>query len=412
MSQTAQRYLLWGLHASRSDFSALPGTLYPLDWQEGSDLDLDQPLLDRGSHRPDAEPFAKRLGAKTQRVPLQLEMTGGAPADGTSIDRLTETECQPLIDLHWGADATANGPAGTPDTAVSSVKASRTLTLDAGAGARFPAGSGILFPGGPNGTLVAREVVSVATDTLTLDRTWDTELSGGETVYPALTTYLNPREKDPIHAAFVLEGALDNAGSARIYRREVVGCAPGSLTYNLPADGGLATLGMEFEGSHWTRETPLTPAVATATKGGQVLYVNSPFYIGDQRLCVADLKITVEVQKAPRQCPGSPAGKAGFVVTSRTYSMEGMLYLGELDGEVQDDGGTVDLIDLEGVSVQDIGVQMGALAGATHYHRIPAFQMQAKIVPGDGREMIAFSGMGTVSPTQSTIPGAARSHTF
>lgn len=411
MSQDAQTITRWAKHSSVTDTTATPGSLAFLEPLRGSSGIVPvQGKVPRDLIRGDAEHYADKVGAKSVTVQQILEVTGTSPADGTAVNASTDTEIGDLLDLFLGQAANNDGHGSTP-AVLGSSSTGTTVNVGTGDGADFTAGNAILAPMGASNINEAREIVSKSSDALTVDRNIGGTPSAGGTVYPSATWYLNPRTLNPTHAFFTEEHEAGD-GSAES-RFDAYGCAPATLRFNFPNNGGLITAEFNFEGTDWADDVAIEdPTFSAPTKGSPIPFVDSPLFVGNQELCVRDLAFEITCTVVRRECSGGPNGFKGFIITDRRATLSGQFYIGNLSGEVPVGSGTPDLGDLQGNSTQDVAIQFGRDPGACMYVRMPAADFTANWNKANGLQMVQFTAKTSRSGNHANVPGALRIHLF
>lgn len=391
---TALRVLQYGKHTSTTQVEIDTSVTYGFAEPEGDPKPKYGPRkLERDLRRGDAEHYS-RVGGPLDAPAISFAtlLRGLNANSGGAVTTAKQTELAPLLDSIMGA----NGVGGTGSTVASSGHTSTVLTVaDASA---IPAGACVLFNDGTE--MIAREVVSVSSNALTLDRAYSGTPTSSSTVFVAVSWHPLNSNPNHIHMAFDLE-------SLGLERVKMFGCM-GNLSIDFPSNGGLALCQWDFDGSHFTRPSPATPTFVAPTVGTPIPAIDGTFWLGTSELLLRDCKFSVAPKKTQKQHYAALNGFAGYIVTDIDLKLEGTLLMGALTGEA---AASV-LTTLQGTSVQDIAFQVGRIAGGAVYVRMPAADLDASFDTVDGQEAIKFTAMGTRSPNQANVPGSARLHLF
>jgi hypothetical protein len=392
---TSLNVLRYGKHTSTTQVDSDSGVSYGFAEFEG-DISLKgmKPRkLERNLRRGDNEKYTRVVGPdEVPGIGFACELRGLNSNSGGAVTTAKQTELAPLFDAIFGA----NGSGGTGTTAVLSGSTSTTLvTADASS---LSAGGCVLFNDGTE--LIAREIVSKSSNTLTLDRAYSGTPTDSATVYSAVSWYPDVDAPNHTHVAFDVEMFGFN-------RYKLLGCM-GGFTIDFPANGGLAICNFDFEGTDHTNPATASPSFTAPTCGSAIPCIDGTFWIGATEYLLRDAKLVVDVKKTPKATYSGVNGWAGFAVLDIDVRLEGTLQMGSLTSEAS----AANLATLQSATAQDIALQIGRTAGQSVYLRMPAADFDAEEVSVDGQEMIKFVAMGTRSGNQSNVPGALRLHLF
>lgn len=381
-----------GLHATNVQWEADTSVSY-INLEPVGDISLDGLTVGKNadlSLRNDGEMAAATLGVKSTKIAIPLRVRGINGNTGGAVNGTTSTEIGHLLNALCGADV-SNGTGST----VGVGSTSTTLTVASGAG--FTVGQAVMFSNGTEN--IIREIVSKSTNVLTLCRAYTGTATG--TVYASATWVVQPAAINPKHIALDIEGDGD--------RYKLLGMM-GGFSFGFPAQGGVVTMNLDLEGTHWTRES--TGLTFTApTVGSAIPAIDASFYVGATEYDLKDAAFQLEVTKQKREHYAGINGFTGFDVIDRKAKFNGKLRAGALTGEVG-----VSLLDtLRGATTQDVLLQVGRTAGAAMAIRFPNFDFagdSVKRVIDNGREAIDFNGVGARSGNQANVAGACRIHLF
>lgn len=405
----ALEVLRYGVHSGVNDFTSTPGSLIFLEPLNTLDVSgLRQGKLERQTLRRDNEKNARINGMKEAGISYSLIGRGMASNDGTK-PAATDCELATIFDVAFGAAGTysADGSSATTISALNETTPSFTVGAD---GSDFPGGSGVMAAVGTGGTeFVAREVVSVASQVLTLDRGGWTGSTTGGTVYGAGSWYVDADNHSVTHAYHLVEG--EN------YRRDLFGCMVSTLTLRIPGNGGYVTADLAWQACDYDDVAEANTSFSAPSAGSPIVALDSPCWIGDGGTTYADdtpffvneLTATVTNTLQPRSTPSASNGIAGFHVVERRVTLAGSIYFGGLTGDAAD--GLINLMDTDGQTL-DFAVQVGRGPGKTMYLRCPNVDFDAQLGSINGMNAITFTGHATRSSNHANVPGAMRVHLF
>jgi hypothetical protein len=344
--------------------------------------------LERNLRRGDNERYPRVVGPDMEaKVTIKQLLRGLNGNSGGTVASTDNGELRPIFDCAFGV----LGNGGTGNTAVSSGSTSTVLRVTSSAG--FGAGDMVLFNDGTE--LIAREIVSISSNDLTLDRAYSGSPTNGGTVYCGVVWY--PDNDVSAHAHLSVDAEGEN------WRRRAFGGMASSLTLDFPANGGLAMVSSSWDFSEW-EDTAEGMSFSAPTVGSTIPCIDGTFWVGATEYLLRDLKVALSLTKAQRSTYSGTNGWAGYAVTDKVVTMEGSIPLGALTSE-----GTDSLVGtFQGATAQDIAVQIGRSAGAAVYMRMPAADIDAEIVSIDGMDHIKFTATGARSGNHSNVPGAFR----
>lgn len=399
------RLLQAGAHASVNDFTADAGATYFLEPIGQIDTSgLTQGKLDKDTLRGDNEYNARVNGPKAASISFSLLGRGLSGNDGTVTAAGDQEELSPLL-----AHAFAFGPGvGGQGTTVSTNTEASALIVQSGTSG-IGTGEGIGFYADDSTEWIVREVQSIATNNLTLDRGGWTGSATGQEIYGGLTYFIDADDHDVVHHYFDIEG--EN------FRRKVYGAMCETVTINIPGNGGQVTFDFSFRASDWSDVAEANPTFSAPTVGSDIVALNSPFFMGDGGATYADdtewfvdgITIQIQNQLQPRVTPSGANGFVGFHVAKRTVTISGNMYLGALTSDATD--ALLALLNTSGQTM-DCGMQVGSGPGASLYWRAPNVDFDAQPTIINGMDAISFTGHCRRSSNHSNVPGAFRLHLF
>lgn len=394
-SISALALLRYGKHTSATQVESDSGVTYGFAEYEG-DLAVHyrNRKLERNLRRGDGERYARVVGPRdTPTLGWNTLLRGLNDNSGGAVTTAKQTEIAPLLDVIMGAD----GAGGTGSVAAASGHSTTTLVVDDASA--IPAGAAVLFESTTDGW-IAREVVSKSSNTLTLDRAYTGDPVNDGVVYVACSWYPDNDAPNHVHLAADVEWL-------GVERTKMLG-GMGSLVVDFPSNGGLATCAWSFDFSDDDPTAAASPSFVGPTVGNPIPCIDGTFWIGTDEKLLRDAKLSVTPTKAPKQHYGAANGAAGFIVTDLEVVLEGTLLMGAQALEAT--AATRAL--LQGASAQDIAFQLGRGPGASIYVRMPAADFDCDKGSVDGQDVLTFRAVGTRSPNQANVPGAARIHLF
>lgn len=369
--------------------------------------------ISRAQHQTsDGEKLPSMRGVKAfdlGDLSLPMEGLSGDGAGGDELASDLDSTVWPIVEVLAGGVQASSG-VGNSNTPGSGT----TLNVAAGDGANVAPGDALLI--NPSGGLggadyIAREVVSVATDAITLDRGL-TEKDGtavtpraSTTSYGARTAFFDNDNHLRKHLYFLSEFP-SNA-------REYYGCMPQSA--RIAARPGEQTV-LELGGircTDWDNIAVAGAAYSAPTTGNPI--VGNPIYlwIGSDLFIVSDLVFDfgLDVQPRPHH---DYSGHLGFVFGPAMPSLSGRMTIGTLTAPKE---ATLTLMDTwRGAqpytsTTFDVAWQIGTRPGGTLYCRMPAFRFDSlSFSEANGLEVMDFTGTATKSANHANAQGAARLH--
>lgn len=369
MSGQARNFnLKFGKHSSTSDLTATPGTLIQLAPESHGFVPPERIKIERKAQTAGAR-FLGSIAGPLELAEYSLEqvvrgMSGNA---GGAVDAEASSEIGSILDVIFGGDST--DPSGSGGTVAGGTGSTPTLIVSSGT--NFAAGQAVLFP--TSVATHAREIVSVATDTLTLDRDYSGTPSNGTTTYRA------PYWKHDLSIIEHKHGYFDAEGSN--YRRIFKGCmGKGSLKF---AINDYVRLMTSWKATDVADSAEANPTYTEATAGDALLSVNSYFYVGDQAYTFHDLSVDFGGSVTPRNAHNGVNGVHGYGVFDKAASISGKLYVGDNSslGDIDDSSTTPLNVNIgqafgltpgDAITQFDIAIQVGNTPGSCMYIRAPA----------------------------------------
>lgn len=379
MSQERLDLIHVGLHSSNSDFTTFPTTIHSVDavWNAAYDYER----LRSESMRADGKKFPSRNGFKTGNlpnlsVPLRGAKTSGAGTAASSGAGANNVVCDTLLECVFGAGAT-----GATGEATDAADAGSGTTVTASAASSFAAGDGLIVRGSTSSRYQARQVVSVATADITVDRelTDDgvSDTAVENTAIYAMDTYeLAFAEHKHTHMGLKIskdDGAVDRW----------IGMMPSSLELQFPAgqEAKLVLSGFDFT-DHDTGSSAST--YVTPTAGENVDVIDSPLWIGSSEYLAYDTSLQIALEVVPRTADGTRNGKHGFIVTDKTVTITTKIRVGDLTREVAESF----MNTLRG-SASDVAFQHGETPGGISYVRAPVCDARSvQLITENGQRMV------------------------
>lgn len=394
--------LTYGINASATTIGTAPGSFAPLLPRStpASFFPRSRAVIERPLANTDGRRLARLQGVKDiAELALPLEFKGVNNNTGIGVTTNWESSLEQgnlLASLFGGVAAltttgaapTVSSGSGTSLTVSSNVIANNDI---------------ILFT-----TSVGTEVRQVAsgggTTTLTLDRAMLGTATAATTVYRAARYTM--ATATTIHTPVWFDAEGEN------WRRRYSDCQPSSMVLNIP-NAGLVEADFSFMPNDYAdnAETP-TPSFAAPTAGSPVVSGGSAFFIGSGVSPVAfmlrNARLTVNVGMVMRETTTGINGVRGGVATDKSNIMlEGELYVGDNGGsigELVDDSGTPTLDSIlgtdaatgAGITTLDLCLNVGTVAGAALYIRIPAADVRSTGVREGGPfAVLPFQAMAT-----------------
>jgi hypothetical protein len=397
-----------GVASSATDLTTVP-TMSSIEVIEASVHPRDTMRLDRDLMRGDNMRHASLIGPKNlDEINLSMLMRGVSTNDGGALDPEDDTELGELFTSIFGVAGIAQSGAATTisgDTGASSILA---LT----SGTNHLAGGGELFMDG-NGDYIAREIVSVNSNDLTLDRTWTDGAPGSDAV-PYRSVYWTLPAGTVQHLPTWIRGISTN------WERTYAACTCTGCTIEVP-EGGPVRVNTRWAPNDWS-DTAVAPSFSAQTAGDYVVGLNSALYVGNSKLLVRNASLDLGLTAVPRTTINGTNGIHGHLVTRKEPVLNATIYFGGSGltfGEVVDTGGGATDFDLNkivglenaaGTTLQkgqasatyDVALQVGAGPGRTMYVRIPAAEIRGRMEVDNGIEVVRLQIIAT-RPSAGTM---------
>ncbi len=380
--------LRFGKHSSAASFTATPGTLRRLNPETCDFRPKDHRRLERVLKSADNKRFSGVIGPSDLSAhQLSMMLRGTSSPGGAAFTPQSTMDCADVLDVVVGS--ASPGPVGVACTAVAagSDGATKTLVLS---GTSYANGDMLLFS--TDVGVFLREVVSGGgTTTVVLDRIFTGTVVNGGAVARAARWNHDPTVHDHVHGGFSVE--------AENWKQLVLGCMAESMEITF-AEGEVAMLTTSWLPTVLTPDVDGSLSFTAPTAGQEIVCVNGAFWIGDVQYLTENMVLRWNNRLRPRRTPQGANGVLGYVVVEQDdVSLSGRIYAGSNSGslgEMQYDAGTPSFRDLtEGNTTRDIAFQIGTVAGAALYVRIPAADIRATAVESDGLTMWEVQAMAT-----------------
>lgn len=287
------------------DHSGTPGDFLPVPYREDSlEAQGAREMLDPATGKMRVDGHDKKvLGRRSCSVNVSCTLhSHGLDLDGNTA---------PPTTANWGLlralKTIMGGSFAAPDvgaqTEVLTGSTPTEVTVTAGHGTRFRAGGAIaceVTPGSP--VLEAREIKSVAGDTITVKEAFSSAPVEGSAVRGAVTVYLTEDPSTSLQA--IVEGRGDTDGA--VFRG-----LQGGFTLELPV-GELGTISLALEGAGWERlgvsakTSPVYQHYEVMALSPLAVHVPK---IGDTTLvsvCASAVSVEPAIAYAPVRCGAAP----------------------------------------------------------------------------------------------------------
>jgi hypothetical protein len=386
MSQNSNLNLLHiGLQSSAAAWGTVASSLVSLDTDPANPA-IDKERLQSPSMSGDGLEVASRPGKTIAdmpsiALPLRGCKSGGAGDTVSSGGGTANTVLDVLLQSFFG-----QAPASASGETTDATDAGSGTTVTADAASAFTAGDGLVVAGTTSGKLNARQVVSVSSADITVDRALLNDGSA-DTADENTTIYAMDSYKLDFdgtnHKAFTLKHSKDG-GQVDTF----IGCQAASLELAFPRGGDAkATFsGIDFS-DYSSGESASTYSAPTV--GDNVVCLDSPFFIGGTEAYAYDIAVNINTDLQMRAADGTPRGHAGFAAVKKTVECTAKILLGSLGREYAE--GDIEA-NLRAAGTLDVAFQHGRSAGAISYVRIPAASTQsAKVVSENGQEVLVWT---------------------
>lgn len=364
-----------GLHANVNDFTTMPTLTRRLQLVGGGETLMPRKLQDISRNdiaALDGRGFTQLYGPLdlADVVPV-LEWKGvnsnlGAGVAGAAWhDKVEQGEL--MTSMMGALPVTTTG-------AVPTVAASghSTTTLVFAAGTAPVAGEMILFPTslGPR----IRAVVSVASQTATLDRPYTGTPTSGQNIIRACRWDWAPGIANHTHVGFRAE--LPDV------QADFVGCAPVSMALAVPTSGRLTSTFTFSPTDVDGFKATASPSTTFPAAGNPLVGINAELFIGSEAFVVDSLSLNVTTGNEPRTSPSSKNGRLGGIAAEKrggftlTASIRNEP---QARGGIERDTGTETLRTIMGNTLgagavsaeRDVLLVIGRAAGAAMACRLP-----------------------------------------
>jgi len=410
MSDTTRHLYQYGVQASNTDFTSTPGTLKFLRPAED--------IIPRPFYEPIPRPYQTGNGEKipdlrgrqiVEQPDASFEMEGlsaGGAGDGVDASTLDTSLSEAL-------EATIGGLQDGVGELTDAVDAGTGASVITDAPSVTVAGGGVLVEGTISGRLIAREAVSVAGDTITIDQpltdmTGAADTAAESTVIGAARSfYFDNEDHDRAHLFWQSE--LENS------ERKFFGSLPGNASISIPVDG---TVKLGLTGQMFTSWEDVAESGATyvpPTTGSPIVGTEACVWIDGVLYMAYDLSLDFGLVVSPRRSQCSDNGHLGQVWKTSQPVLTGTLRAGVLTSpaEVTDTQAQLFLgADKNSAPTVDLGVQVGHELGSALYIRMPNARINLEQTDDDGLQVYSLTATATESSNHTNVPGACRVHIF
>lgn len=334
-------------------------------------------------------------------------LSGGGAGDGVDASTLLSTMFPLLAAVLGGSQASTGGVTDASDGG-----SGTTVNAAAGDGAGFAAGDAMLVKGTTSGSFQAREVVSVATDAITADRTLTDDAGAADTadedevLYGARTLYPVNNVSEPLHLWFASEHDND--------AREVRGAMPTGMSLNVGAGDILRLILSGIRCTDWlTAIASGAGTYAAPTTGNPIVCAPLILHIGSTRYVAHDFGFDFGINIVQRKGPG-PNNVLGFARKGTRGALTCKVSQGVLTAPQELTQALRESI--QGASTYsantvDVSLQIGDQPGATMYIRMPAARgMITADGEEDGLRVADLSFRSSKSANHANAPGGYRVH--
>lgn len=341
---------------------------------------LSQTKLDRNLVCGDMEMTARVNGPKAQAISFTTECYGNGTqgADSTAAD--AAESLKPLFEALFGSAQSA----ATGDT----VSAASALELTVAG--NLADNDYVLVTGADSGKAQVRQIVSGGgTTTPDIDRALtnngSTEDPATGVVYGGAKFELNNQNADHDTLFFDYDGDTS--------RDRVRGVTLGTLTINIPSDGGKVTLAWEGEGNDHDSDQALAGVSFQAeTDGSPIVALDSPVWMGGTEYMVRDMSISITLRRQRQITQLGVNGYQGHKVVGSDVNVSFGLYVGT---DTYEAPGTLKETINTSEATQDLLIQVGRSPGAAMAIHIPAADLSAVDANFDGVDGLQVSGMAS-----------------
>ncbi len=394
-----------GINAATNTFDVEPAAYVPIlpSGEVPSLYPRDREHIDRSElQTPDGSELPPLFGPKNlDDIVLPTEFRGVDANTGAAVaDWEAKLEMGKALASMFGAVAPAS--VGVAPTVKSSGHTSTTLSENATTImaaldiVSFPTSLGVR----------TRQVISVdGAGIATFDRSYTGTPTTGGTI-TRLARYSMVPGRTNHKGVWVDYEDTTGTSSERVKYKD---CGPKIFKLTVPNSGKLMAE-WTFKPNDWADTAEANPTSASPTAGAPIVAGDARFFDGSVEKLFRSLSFTMDTGFVERPTPVGPNGiQGGQCVNRKSLVLDLELYLGDNDGSIGDlieDEAAVDLGDYTGeastigtaVTTRDMALQLGTVAGALLYLRIPAGAVIAKTVSGGGFKVVKL----TVRATGST----------
>lgn len=394
-----------GINAATSTYGTEPGAYVPL--LPTTEISSFYPRAREHISREDLQTTDGRLvkpllGPKNiDDLTFSTELRGLNSYDGGAMsDFEAELEVGKLLASFFGDIADAHSSAAP--TVSASGHSTTTLAENA---TTVLANLDIVRFETSTGTHIRQVVSGGGTGTVTFDRAYTGTPTTASTIHRLGRYTMVPGRTKHKDVWLDWEDTSFTSGPRRKYRD----CAAKMLKINVP-DSGKVGLDWTFSCNDWNDVAAANPSFADPTAGSPIVSGSASFYDAATLKLFKSLSVSLDAGFEARPTPAGANGiQGGRHVARKSAVIELDLYVGDDDGtvgEVVDDGSGLDLDDLLGdastigtvVTVRDIALQLGTVAGACMYLRCPEAAITGRVVSSGGYKTVR----STLTATGST----------
>lgn len=415
MSDLKRFHLLrWGAHSNNTDFTSTPGTLTFVRPTNDPLIRVGYDYIDRtGYQTPNGMNLPDLRGKQSVGLPdVQIELeglSGGGAGDGTASSSLSHTVAQLLANLCGSSLGTATG-----DTLNASDAGTGTSVIADGAWPTVPVqGRAWLIEGTTSGKLVARttdsavSTTNVSNDTITIERALTTDTGAADTAaegtvaYGGRTINLDPDDYNVTH--FFLQSELDNS------ERKFFGCvANWQLLF---PRGDVAKVNLTgIQCTSWEDVAESGATYSAPTTGNPIITLDANLWIGSTLYQGFDFAFDAGLAFEPRASDGGPNGHWGFVRTGAKPVLTGKLRHGALTGPAEATDALLSTwrgANDYSADTFDVSLQVGRVAGAAVYIRIPKARLKLEEADEGGQIIYNMTAMASEDTTSRSGGGQA-----
>jgi hypothetical protein len=398
------RTLRYGIHSGANDFTSTPtlAVLQPTD-DGASFLRRSRNFLGRALASTDGRRFPHVRGGKdVAALALALEFKGINSNTGAAVTAWeAKMEQGNLLASLFGAVAPAT--TGVAPTVAASGHTPATGIL-AVVGTTTANGQSIAFPTS-TGWEVGVILSGGGTTALTLTHPYSGTPTSGATILRNAVYSGLPQRTQHTHCMFSAEHNTEGTGNLRT---DYYGCAPGSMELVLP-DNGKLEFNSSWMPTNWEDVAVGSPSFAAPTAGNPCVNNGYRFRIGTSLFVLRNARFSVDnsvtMRPAGSNVNGVLGGVCGTGEEGKVFMLSGELYYGggAAITEIIDNSGTPPLGALTGDAdnagaigpTYDVLLGFGSEAGSCGGIRMPAADIQARLVSSGAFPVVQFTAYGT-----------------